>query len=201
MDCTRCKAFHRDAALCWLQCFPQLCQVGWMSAGWWSILDRHRKLLSVKNPAALQFLTQSNWCAWHLLLCPVQRHLNLMSCPFTLWMAHIHNPCLNCLKASKWFFNLSPPLHLHWLKWIEQVTSIRDHHFHLDSPGQSMSWKEQVFLMFCTLSVYVCVLYECAHTHTACMCTHIFCTLTACTHPRKRYMRQVIRVRDGKSQH
>jgi hypothetical protein len=31
------------------------------------------------------------------------------------------------------------------------VTSIRDRSFHLDSPGQSMSWKE--FLMFCTLSV------------------------------------------------
>jgi hypothetical protein len=26
---------------------------------------------------------------------------------------------------------------------------------HLDSPGQSMSWKELVFLMICTLSVYV----------------------------------------------
>jgi hypothetical protein len=33
------------------------------------------------------------------------------------------------------------------------VTSIRDRSFPLDSPGQSMSWKEQVFLMFCTLSV------------------------------------------------
>jgi hypothetical protein len=33
------------------------------------------------------------------------------------------------------------------------MTSIRDHSFHLDSPGQSMSWKENVFLMFCTLSV------------------------------------------------
>jgi hypothetical protein len=29
-----------------------------------------------------------------------------------------------------------------------------NHSFHLDSPGQSMSRKEQVFLMFCTLSVY-----------------------------------------------
>ena len=25
------KAFHRDAVPCWLQCFPQLCHVGWMS--------------------------------------------------------------------------------------------------------------------------------------------------------------------------
>jgi hypothetical protein len=34
------------------------------------------------------------------------------------------------------------------------VTSISDHNFQLDSPGQSMSWKEQEFIMFCTLSVY-----------------------------------------------
>ena len=50
------KAFHRDAGQCWLQCFPQLCQVVWMSFGWWTILDTHKKLLSMKNPAALQFL-------------------------------------------------------------------------------------------------------------------------------------------------
>ena len=35
------------------------------------------------------------------------------------------------------------------------MQSIRDHSFHLDSPDQSISWKEQVFLMFCTLSVYI----------------------------------------------
>ena len=78
------------------QCIPQLCQVGWMSFGGRTILDTHRKLLSVENPAALQFVTHSNRCAWHL---PVQRHLNMLSWPFTLWMAHIHNPCHNCLKA------------------------------------------------------------------------------------------------------
>ena len=36
------------------------------------------------------------------------------------------------------------------------MTSIRDHSFHLDSPGQSMSWKERVFLMFCTQ----CISYQ-----------------------------------------
>jgi hypothetical protein len=35
------------------------CQVGWMPIWWWTILDTHRKLLIVKNPAALQFLTQT----------------------------------------------------------------------------------------------------------------------------------------------
>ena len=93
------KAFHRNAGPCCLHCFPQVCQVGWMSIGWWTMLDTHRKLLSLKNPPLLQFLTHSNRCAWHLLPYPVQRHLNLLSCPFTPWIAHIHNPYLNCLKA------------------------------------------------------------------------------------------------------
>jgi membrane-associated HD superfamily phosphohydrolase len=31
-----------------------------MSFGWWTILDTHGKLLSVKNQAALQFLTQTD---------------------------------------------------------------------------------------------------------------------------------------------
>jgi hypothetical protein len=44
------KAFHWVAGPCWLQCFPQLCQVGWMSFGWWTVLDTQ---LNVKNPAAL----------------------------------------------------------------------------------------------------------------------------------------------------
>ena len=35
----------------------------------------------------------TNQCAWHLPY-PVQRHLNILSCPFNLWMTHIHNPCL-----------------------------------------------------------------------------------------------------------
>jgi hypothetical protein len=56
---TRCqgkvsKAFPRDAGPCWLQCFPQLCHIGR-----WTILDTDRKLLSVKNPAVLQLLTQT----------------------------------------------------------------------------------------------------------------------------------------------
>jgi hypothetical protein len=42
------------------------------------------------------------------------------------------------------------------------VTSIRDHSFHPDSPGQSMSQKEQVFIMFCSLSVHNKV----SHTQT-----------------------------------
>ena len=37
----------------------QLGQVGWMFIGWWTILDTHRKLLSVENPAAVQILPQT----------------------------------------------------------------------------------------------------------------------------------------------
>jgi len=51
------------------------------------------KLLSVKNPAVLLFLTHSNRCTSHLPY-PVQRQLNLLTFPFTLWMSHAHNPCL-----------------------------------------------------------------------------------------------------------
>ena len=111
------KVFHRDTGPCWLQCFSQLCQVGWRSFGWWTLFDTYGKQFSVKNPAALQFLTHSNWCAWHLPPYPVQRHLNLCLAhsPSEL---HTYNPSINCLKAQKSFFNLSPPLHLYWLKWI-----------------------------------------------------------------------------------
>jgi hypothetical protein len=72
------------------------------------------------------------------------------------WMAHIYNPCLKALKS---FFNLSPPLHLQLIE-VDLTGDINKESysiFHLDSPGQSMSWKDQVFLMFCTLSVYWCI--------------------------------------------
>jgi hypothetical protein len=57
---------YKLAKVCWFQCFPQLCQVLWMSFGWWTILDTHGKLLSVKFLAALQFLPGPYY--------PVQRH-------------------------------------------------------------------------------------------------------------------------------
>lgn len=54
------KAFHMDASPCWLQRFPQLCQICWLSFGLRTILDSPRKLLSTKNQAALQFWTQAS---------------------------------------------------------------------------------------------------------------------------------------------
>jgi hypothetical protein len=44
-----------EGTLMLADCFPQLCQVGWMSFGWWTIRDTHRKRLRMKNPAPLQF--------------------------------------------------------------------------------------------------------------------------------------------------
>ena len=38
---------------------PMLSTVVSSWLGWWTILDTHGELLSVKNPAALQFLTQT----------------------------------------------------------------------------------------------------------------------------------------------
>ena len=87
---------------CWPMLIPMFPTVvsSWLYVlGWWTILDTHRKLLSVKNTAASQFLTHSNRCAWHLLPYPIQRQVHILSCPYTLWMAHIYNPCLNCPKA------------------------------------------------------------------------------------------------------
>ena len=71
------KVLHRDVGPCWLQCFTQLCQVGWMSFGWWTILDTHGKLLSVKNPAVLQPLTQTGAPGTYYLLVPTDQ-VNVM---------------------------------------------------------------------------------------------------------------------------
>jgi hypothetical protein len=45
MDYKVSKVFHRDAGPCWLKYFQHLCQFRWMSFGWWTVLDTHRKLL------------------------------------------------------------------------------------------------------------------------------------------------------------
>ena len=55
-------------------------------------------------------------------------------------VSRLKNPSLTCLL----------PFHLHWLKWIYQVASIRDHSFHLDSPGQSVMERADVPNVLCT---------------------------------------------------
>ena len=88
-----------------------------------TILDTHRKLLSVKNPAELWFLKPSSFYAWHL--------------------QYYHPP----FKGTNLLFAHSPS-EWHTYTIHVSIVSIRDPSSHLDSSGQSMSWKEQVFLMF-----------------------------------------------------
>jgi hypothetical protein len=85
----------------------------------------------------------------HLLSYPVEMQISCLA--HSLSERHTYTIYVSIVSMIKLLFNLSPPLHLHWLKRIWQVTSIRDHIFHLDS----MSQKEQMFLMFCPLSVVV----------------------------------------------
>jgi hypothetical protein len=89
------KAFHRDAGPYWLQCFPQLCQVDWMSFGWWTVLDTHGE-------------TQLCCNIWHNLNgAPGTYYLtrfkgtSIFCLAHSPWMTHIHNPCLNYLKIKK----------------------------------------------------------------------------------------------------
>ena len=85
-----------------------------------------------KNPAALQFLTHSNRCTWHLLPYHVQKHLHILCCLFTLWRAHtqsmsqlprqweehvLYNCCIllhyifYILHISYWSFKLTLKMH------------------------------------------------------------------------------------------
>jgi hypothetical protein len=62
-----------------------------MSFGWWTILDTHGKLLSVKNPAALQFLTQTG--------APGTYHL-----PFVWGVSHISKHVWQTPNVFAYFF-------------------------------------------------------------------------------------------------
>jgi hypothetical protein len=75
-----------------------------MSFGWWIILDIHGKLLSVKNPATLQFLTQPGVFGTYY-------YTGSKPLKSFVWPNHALN---GRKKENKSFFNnLSPPLHLH----------------------------------------------------------------------------------------
>ena len=112
MDSTRWRKHSiRDVGPYLLQYFPQLFQVGRMSFGWRTILDTHRKLLSVKNPAVLQFLTHHT---------PFKTHLNLLSYTIHVSTQKKKNPSLSSL-----------------LPFI--YTSISAYSFHLYSPSESVT--------------------------------------------------------------
>ena len=76
------------------------CQVGWMSFGWWTILDTHRKLLSVKNQAELQFMTQTG-APWYLPTIPHSKALQSIVLPIHplngTHASRLKNPSLTCL--------------------------------------------------------------------------------------------------------
>jgi endonuclease V-like protein UPF0215 family len=71
-----------------------------MTFGWWNILDTHGELLSVKNPAVLQFLTETG-VPGTIQPYLVQRHLRFWSSEWQTYTIHVSR-----LKNT-------PPLHLH----------------------------------------------------------------------------------------
>uniref|UniRef100_A0A4W5LEU1 Phospholipid/glycerol acyltransferase domain-containing protein n=1 Tax=Hucho hucho TaxID=62062 RepID=A0A4W5LEU1_9TELE len=78
---------------------PQLCQVGWMSFGWWTILDTHTETVECEKPSSVAVL-DTNRCAWHLLPYPRSKALQsfvLLVHPLNGTTYTIH--CLNCLKV------------------------------------------------------------------------------------------------------
>ena len=60
-------------------------------------------------------------------------------------------------KGSSIFCLAQSPSEWHTYTIHVSIVMTWDHSFFLDSPGHFMSWKEQLFLMFCTLSVDVYV--------------------------------------------
>ena len=81
------KMFHRDAGPCWLQ-LPTVVS-SWQGVLW--VVDHSWytwETIEHEKPSSVAVL-DTNRCARHLLPYPIQRHLNILSCPFSLWMAHI----------------------------------------------------------------------------------------------------------------
>jgi hypothetical protein len=122
-----------------------------MSFGWWNLLDTHRKLLSVKNPTALQFLTQTG--------APGTYYQTLFKGTSIFCLAHsssewhtntIHVSIVSRLKNPS--LTRSPPLHLHRLKW-DLTSDINKGSFHLTSPGQSVMERAGVLNVLSTLCI------------------------------------------------
>jgi hypothetical protein len=72
------KASHRDTGPCWFQCFWS----SWLDVLW--VMDH-------------SWYTQETIGTYYHTSFKGNSILNLLSCPFTLWTAHIHNPCINCI--------------------------------------------------------------------------------------------------------
>ena len=144
------KVFNRDADPCWLQCLPQLCQVGSMSFGWWTILDTHGKLLSFKISSSIAIFDTFKSVSLTTIPC---------SMALKYFVLHIHtlNGTHNNVSIVSRLTNTSltcllPFIYTDWSRFNRwhQLGIIAFTWIHLVSQWR----KEQVFLMFCTLSVY-----------------------------------------------
>ena len=97
MDSTRCWIPQG----CWSMLTPMLPIVvsSWLNVLW--VVDHSwytRETVDCEKPTSVGVLDTKR-CTWHLLPYPIQRHLRILPCPFTIWMAHKHDSYLNCLKA------------------------------------------------------------------------------------------------------
>ena len=110
---------------------------------------KHAETVEREKPSSVAVL-DTNQCTWYLLPYPVQRHLNILPCPFSLNGTHSQSMSLmpQGLKVLLWLVS-SPSSTLTEVALTSDINKGSQL-----SPGQFVSWKEQVFLMFCTLSVY-----------------------------------------------
>ena len=86
------NAFHRDAGRCWRQCFPQLSS--WLDVIW--VVDHFwytRETVERWKNSCVAVLDKAGVPG------TFYRFKGIYILCFSLWMAHTHNSCLNCLKA------------------------------------------------------------------------------------------------------
>jgi hypothetical protein len=74
---------------------------------------------------------QQHCSSWHLLPYLIQRHLNILSCPFTLWMTHTRSVSIISRLKNPSLLCLLPFIYTDWSGFNRC-----DHSFHWYSPGQ-----------------------------------------------------------------
>jgi hypothetical protein len=107
----------------------------------------------MKNPEALQFLVQSDapGTYYHTLFKGTSIFC-LVQSPSEWYTYIIHVSIVSRLKNHS--LSCLLPFIYTDLKWIYQVTSIRNHSFHLDSPGQSVMARAGVLNVLYTQYMY-----------------------------------------------
>ena len=125
-----------------------------MSFGWWTILDTHRKLLSIKNPCCSSWLKPVRLAPTNIP-CSKGTYIFCLAHSPSEWHTYTIHVSIIWRFKNPFLTYLLPFIHTDWSgfnKWHQW----EGHSFHLDSPGQSMSWKEEVFLIFSIISVFTC---------------------------------------------